>query len=57
LMSSRAMVSVVVVDAMVGVGLRLWVDQGRRKTEIGEKASKEEDWFAVLERFSRDGSL
>jgi hypothetical protein len=50
LMSSRARVSVVVVDAMVGVGLRstlprLWIDQvsRRRKTEIGEKASKEED--------------
>jgi hypothetical protein len=43
------MVSVVVVDAMVGVGLRstlprLWIDQGsRRKSEIREKASKEED--------------
>ena len=64
LMSSRAMVSVVVVDVMVGVGItrysatRLWIDQvsRRRKTEIGEKASKEEDGFAVVEWFNRDGS-
>jgi hypothetical protein len=49
-MSSRAMVSVVVVDVMVGVGVTkysapcLWIDQGsRRKSEIREKASKEED--------------